>query len=87
MMSHDNLYQSDWAIDTEIATARHIPSGVVFRYLPVPNSPEQLRTFVITARGEYANLCNQAVQNNVKQLGEQGKALYMATLDEKQKEM
>ena len=86
-MPHNNSYQSDWVIDTEIATATHLPSEVVFRYLPIPNCPEQTRTFVVIAHGEYANLYNQTVQNHVKQLGEQGKALYKAALDEKQKEL
>lgn len=81
-MPHDDSYNSDWMIDTEIATARHLPSGVVFRYLPVPSCPEQLQTFVIIAHGEYANIGNQTFQNHIKQLGEEGKDRYKAALDE-----
>lgn len=80
-MSRGNSDRGDWVIDAEIAVAQHLPTGVVFRYLPVPNHPEQLRTFVITAHGEYANGYNHAAQSLVKRLGEQGKVYYLDELD------
>lgn len=77
-MSNDSADQDEWEIDVEIATARHLPTGIVFRYLPVPDHPEMLRPFVVRAHGEFANACNHAAQRQVKHLGEQGKIYYQA---------
>ena len=72
--------QTQWEIDIEIATAKHIETGATFRYLPVPNQPSQLRTYIISAQGEYANALNQSKQRELMTLAEEGKSLYLSII-------
>lgn len=72
--------QNQWEIDIEIATAKHLETGVIFRYLPIPNQPGQLRTYVISAQGEYANALNKSKQRELMTLAEEGKSLYFSKI-------
>lgn len=75
-----NSEQDEWVIITELAIAKHLPTGTVYRYLPDPRRPGHTKIYVVSAFGEYANLSNSQKQRIVNILGEQGKNLYLSTL-------
>lgn len=44
-----NSERDEWVIITELAIAKHLPTGTVYRYLPDPQRPDYTKIYVVSA--------------------------------------